>query len=215
MDDAKPVARTNKFGDNRWIDLHELFVAEAKDKEADVLFIGDDHIALLEQSEIFKELFAPLHCLCFGALGDRTSNLLWRIENGELDNITPKVIVVSIGGFNYGSSSAEILSAIHTIAQLISAKQPSANIFVMKLLPCGKMPNPWRDTAREVNDGLEATLSTLSNVKAIDSDPSLVGSDGSVDHHDMFDFAHLTQLGYRKTFEMVHVAVTGALNPEQ
>lgn len=41
--------------------------------------------------QIYKEQFAPVHSLCFGLLGDTTANLLWRIENGELNTIKPKV----------------------------------------------------------------------------------------------------------------------------
>lgn len=35
--------------------------------------------------------FAPLNSLNFGIGGDCTEHVLWRIENGELDNINPKV----------------------------------------------------------------------------------------------------------------------------
>jgi len=36
-------------------------------------------------------MFEPLHCLNFGVGGDQTHNVLWRIQNGELDGIEPKV----------------------------------------------------------------------------------------------------------------------------
>ena len=35
--------------------------------------------------------FAPLNSLNFGIGGDCTEHVLWRIENGELDGINPKV----------------------------------------------------------------------------------------------------------------------------
>lgn len=70
---------------------HERFLAEVKEKEPEVVFIGDSHIALLEQSDVFKEFFAPMHALCLGIRGDTTSNVLWRIQNGELEVIKPKV----------------------------------------------------------------------------------------------------------------------------
>jgi len=35
--------------------------------------------------------FAPLSSLNFGIGGDCTEHVLWRIENGELDAINPKV----------------------------------------------------------------------------------------------------------------------------
>ena len=39
-------------------------------------------------------MFVPLHCLNFGIGGDRTEHVLWRLQNGELENLTPKVRVI-------------------------------------------------------------------------------------------------------------------------
>lgn len=60
-------------------------------KEPDVLFVGDSLIERLQYSIVWSEFFEPLHCLNFGIGGDTTQNVLWRLENGEIDNIKPKV----------------------------------------------------------------------------------------------------------------------------
>ena len=36
-------------------------------------------------------MFVPLHCLNFGIGSDQTQHVLWRVQNGELDNFQPKV----------------------------------------------------------------------------------------------------------------------------
>lgn len=41
--------------------------------------------------QIWRELFSPLHALNFGIGGDSTQHVLWRLENGELEHIRPKV----------------------------------------------------------------------------------------------------------------------------
>lgn len=41
--------------------------------------------------QIWRQLFSPLHALNFGVGGDATQHVLWRLSNGELDNISPKV----------------------------------------------------------------------------------------------------------------------------
>lgn len=38
-----------------------------------------------------------MHCLCFGAIGDRITNLLWRLNNNILEGLDPKVIWHFIG----------------------------------------------------------------------------------------------------------------------
>lgn len=40
---------------------------------------------------MWEKLFAPLHCLNLGIAEDETQNVLWRIENGEIDSTDPKV----------------------------------------------------------------------------------------------------------------------------
>lgn len=48
-------------------------------------------MAHLKQRPMWNDLFEPLHSLNFGVSGDTTQNVLWRIKNGALDNIKPKV----------------------------------------------------------------------------------------------------------------------------
>ena len=40
--------------------------------------------------QIWDKMFVPLHCLNFGIGSDQTQHVLWRVQNGELDNFSPK-----------------------------------------------------------------------------------------------------------------------------
>lgn len=114
---------------------HNRFVSDSKDKEPDVLFVGDSLIQLMHQFgvyhiifvyitnlqyvtlchvllnitcvqssdaficlQIWRQLFSPLHALNFGVGGDATQHVLWRLTNGELDNISPKVLNTAKNG---------------------------------------------------------------------------------------------------------------------
>ena len=68
---------------------------ETKEREPEVLFVGDSLIAHLLYTDLWETVFEPLHPLNFGIGGDQTQHVLWRLENGELDNIKPKVISIS------------------------------------------------------------------------------------------------------------------------
>lgn len=70
---------------------HNRFLTETKDREPDVVILGDSIMSQMEQRNIWKEVFAPMHTLNFSIIGDEIQNILWRIHNGELDNIKPKV----------------------------------------------------------------------------------------------------------------------------
>ncbi|XP_027298414.1 platelet-activating factor acetylhydrolase IB subunit beta isoform X2 [Cricetulus griseus] len=89
---AIPHAAEDIQGDDRWMSQHNCFVLDCKDKEPDVLFVGDSMVQLMQQYEIWRELFSPLHALNFGIGGDTTRHVLWRLKNGELENIKPKVM---------------------------------------------------------------------------------------------------------------------------
>jgi len=211
---AKPQPQEDLDGDGRWMSIHDRFLAEVKEKEPEVVFIGDSHIALLEHTEVYKEFFAPLHGLCLGVRGDTTSNVLWRIQNGELEVIKPKVVVLLIGTNNRGQTPEQILGGIRAIVDHILKKQPQAALFVAKIPPRGEKPNPKRELLAKVNAGLANTLADVPNCRILDIDPGFVGADGMIDHRDMYDFLHLTPQGYRKAFEIVHIAVTSVLNPD-
>lgn len=58
-----------------------------------MIFIGDSIIQALQHTDVWNELFVPLHCLNFGIHRDRVENVLWRIQNGELENVKPKVFI--------------------------------------------------------------------------------------------------------------------------
>src|SRR5689334_9616611 len=79
---------------------HDKFVEIAKRGGVDVLFLGDsitdawggEGHGKSEGSKIFEEEFVPLKAANFGIGGDRTQHVLWRLQNGELDDIQPKVV---------------------------------------------------------------------------------------------------------------------------
>uniref|UniRef100_A0A0L8GP47 SGNH hydrolase-type esterase domain-containing protein n=1 Tax=Octopus bimaculoides TaxID=37653 RepID=A0A0L8GP47_OCTBM len=76
-------------------------------------------------------MFEPLHSLNFSIGGDQTQNLLWRICNGELNDIQPKIIVILVGTNNHDHTAEEVCEGIMKIAQTIAEKQPQSNIIVM------------------------------------------------------------------------------------
>ena len=67
-------------------------MADAKEKEPEVVFIGDSLIAYMQYTEMWDTLFGPMHALNFGIGGERTEHVLWRCINGEMDNMKPKVL---------------------------------------------------------------------------------------------------------------------------
>ena len=71
---------------------HQRFCSDAREQEPDVLWVGDSIIQNLVNSGIWERIFCQMHSLNFGIGGDRTEHLLWRLQNGELEGLAPKVM---------------------------------------------------------------------------------------------------------------------------
>jgi len=203
---CNPVPMEDVQGDNRWMDMHLRFVAEAKEAEPDVLWIGDSIIQNLVNSNIWERSFCQMHSCNFGIAGDRTETLLWRLQEGELDGLAPKVIVLHIGTNNHGENAEDITEGIRTILCLIRDKQPQAYLILTTLLPRGHQPNPLRERNAGVNNLLGDLLKGNSRAQLVhlDPEPGFVRADGTISHHDLYDYLHLTQKGYDRAFEPVN-----------
>ncbi|XP_066515218.1 platelet-activating factor acetylhydrolase IB subunit beta [Hoplias malabaricus] len=201
---AEAVPVQDVQGDGRWISQHNRFVQECKDAEPDVLFVGDSMVQLMQQYEVWRELFSPLHALNFGVGGDTTCNVLWRLQNGELENIRPRVVVLWVGTNNHEHSAEQVAGGIVTIVQVLHTRLPKAKIVVLGLLPRGEFPNPLRDKNSAVNNYLRSSLPRLGFVQFLDVGSSFVHSDGTISCRDMFDFLHLTASGYGAVATPLH-----------
>ncbi|KAJ8289834.1 hypothetical protein GJAV_G00005870 [Gymnothorax javanicus] len=212
---ATPAPCLDTQGDGRWMSMHHRFISDSKDKEPEVLFVGDSLVQLLHQFEIWRELFSPLHSLNFGVGGDATQHVLWRLANGELDHISPKVVVVWVGTNNHGHTPEEICGGITAIVRVIKEKLPCAHTLVLSVLPRGKDHNPLREKNAKVNQLVQQALSTLPRASYLNVDPGFVHSDGSISHQDMYDYLHLTLHGYQAVCRPLHTAIKALLESSE
>ncbi|KAG8226370.1 hypothetical protein J437_LFUL007728 [Ladona fulva] len=213
---STPAQPEDIQGDGRWMSMHKRFVAETKEKEPEILFIGDSLVTHLSHTNAWSRWFAPMHALCFGMGGDQTQHVLWRVLNGELDGISPKIVVVFVGTNNHGHTPGQISEGILEIVKVIRQKQPQAQVVVCSLLPRGQFPNHLRDRNTRVNQILKEKISELSNCHLVDSSEGFVQpQDGSISHLDMYDYLHLTEAGYAKAFAPVNTILRRLLGYEE
>jgi lysophospholipase L1-like esterase len=134
----QPSARTDK---NSQI-AHQQLLAKRKQGRIDVYFEGDsitrrwgatDYPQLLEN---WKQNFFGWNAADFGWGADRVENILWRLENGELDDVNPKVIVLLAGTNNVvDTAAADITRGLTAILRVMQAKAPNAVIILMGIFP--------------------------------------------------------------------------------
>ncbi|KAK9497676.1 hypothetical protein O3M35_004360 [Rhynocoris fuscipes] len=204
-------------GDGRWMSQHKCNIRQTKEREPDVLLIGDSIIHHLSLRPIWADLFEPLHCLNFGIPGDTTQNVLWRISHGEIDNINPKVVVVLVGTNNTARNDQpeHIADALLEIVKSIRARLTQSYIVLIELLPRGEYPNVLRESNTAVNNLLRKKVCGFEKLETISLSKGLIDGNGRISQHDMPDFLHLSEGGYRKTFTPLYELVSQLLNNEE
>jgi len=122
---------------------HRELLAKSKQGRIDVYFEGDsitrrwgatDYPELLAN---WKRNFFGWNAADFGWGADKIENILWRLENGELDGVNPKVIVLLAGTNNVGNQDppAGIIRGLGAVVQLIQSKAPVATIILTAIFP--------------------------------------------------------------------------------
>jgi len=134
----QPVARTDK---NSQI-AHEQLLAKRKQGRIDVYFEGDsitrrwgatDYPQLLEN---WKKNFFGWNAADFGWGADRVENILWRLENVELDDVNPRVIVLLAGTNNVvDAKAADVTKGLASVLRVMRAKAPDAVVILMGIFP--------------------------------------------------------------------------------
>ena len=118
--------------------------------------------------------------LDFGA--DRVQQVLWRIDHGELDGLSPKRVVLMIGANHVlggGESPDAVVAGIRACLQRIRSKTPNAQITLMGILPCrNPATHPDRALVIKINERL-AALAQEAKVDFLD----LVGKFLDKKHH--------------------------------
>ena len=184
--------------DAGWLKRHEGFVAQAKQGGIDILFVGDSITDGWRNRQLWKDRYVPLKAADFGISGDRTEHVLWRLRNGELDGIKPKVVVLMIGTNNTGRNSApEIVEGITAIIKEIRTDLPETKILLLGVFPRDAQPNtPNRAKIKEINSRI-ANLYDEKQVKYLDIGDKFLESDGTMSKEIMPDFLHPNDKGYQ------------------
>jgi serine/threonine protein kinase/lysophospholipase L1-like esterase len=219
---ATPSPRLDEKGDpdKSWMKRHEDFVAIANKGEVGVLFLGDSITDGWRNfnpknkaggKNVWEKTFAPLRAANFGIGGDLTQHVLWRIQNGELDGIKPKVAVLMIGTNNTGSDSTEqIADGVTAIVTNLQHKSPHTKVLVLAVFPRGKeIPNNGNTKIIEINK-LIAKLDDGKNVKYLDIGAKFM-KDGRIPAEIMHDYLHLTEEGYQIWADAITPTLTGML----
>lgn len=200
--------------DEKWKMRHDKFVDIAKKGNVDVLFLGDSitdawggegHPATAAGSKIFAKEFEPLKAANFGIGGDRTQHVLWRIQNGELDGIQPKVVMLMIGTNNSNgndNTAEEIADGVTGIILEIRKRSANTKVLLLAIFPRHNKKTEEENKAQadkinKVNDTIRKLDDGGRGVKFLDIGDKFKSGDGTIPKEIMPDQLHLSAKGYQ------------------
>ncbi len=182
---------------------HQSIVKNCKSPGLNVVFIGDSithGFQFADGVKVWQEYCSPMVSFSFAVPGDKTENVLWRItEGGELDGISPKVIVILIGINNlYASpdSAEDVAKGITTIVNCAKAKLPDTKILLLGIFPCFNVTHIGTVKAQAAN----AIISKLHDGKQVfflDIGDRFIEPDKTISKEKLKDGLHPSEKGYR------------------
>lgn len=192
-----------------WMPRHNEKLNEEGREKAEILLIGDSITHGWENAgkDVWSESFGDYVTYNIGYSGDRTENVLWRFEHGEIDGINPKVAVLMIGTNNTGhrQDPAECTAeGIRQIVNRINEKLPDTHLLLLAIFPRGETPNhELRILNEEINSRIQ-NLGGLDRVTFLNLNHHFLTDEGILAEEIMPDMLHPNETGYRIWADALH-----------
>jgi lysophospholipase L1-like esterase len=204
---------------------YEQLVAKAQAGGIDLYFLGDSIIRRWgctdpqwsKMMANWKANFFGWNAANFGWGADRIQNILWRIQNGELDGVNPKVIVILAGTNNVGNQPGDdekvndILNGFRALIDTCRAKAPEAKIVLTAIFPRNDHPEVLPEI-RKINDEL-SKLADGQMVFYVNVNDQFANSDGILFDGMTVDKLHPTVKGYQVWADGLRPLLTKFLGP--
>jgi lysophospholipase L1-like esterase len=169
---------------------HQQMVQKARKGGIDLYFVGDSITRRWGASDVqyrpllenWKTNFYGWNAANFGWGGDRVENIIWRMQNGELDGVRPKLVVVLAGINNVGTDPGgpgkveDITEGLRALLGVFQAKAPNATVVLTAIFPrndnMAVIP-----VIRQINRNL-ARMADGKRVRYLDINDKLADKDG-------------------------------------
>ncbi len=219
---ARPADQPVMRGDRNSHLAHTELLAKARAGGISVYFLGDsitrrwggtDYPDFLTH---WRQSFHGWNAANFGWGADSTQHMLWRLQNGELDGVHPKVIVLLAGTNNVGKEPgddakiADVTRGITALVNLCREKAPGAVIILMGILP--RNDGPVVPTIDRINANLEK-LADGKTVRYLNINDRLADASGKLFAGVTVDQLHLSLKGYQIWAEALKPVFTELLGP--
>lgn len=205
----KPVPRGDA-PDSWWMKRHQAMNDRVADGNVDLIFIGDSITQAWETAgkEVWKQHYGDRNAVNLGISGDRTQHVLWRLENGNIKGISPKLAVIMIGTNNSGRDQPkQTAQGVTRIVQKLRQELPETKVLLLAVFPRGARPD---DAKRKDNDEVNEIISKLHDsemVHYLDIADAFLDDEGRLSKEVMPDLLHLNAASYQKWADAIEPSV--------
>lgn len=200
-----PVTQNRDKANHNWATRHQQVIDQIKKNPPEIVMIdhsitqywvGQTVAPIVRSPEGWTQAFDDRVVANLGFGWDRTENVLWRIENGELDGIKPKTIILAIGTNNLDfDTPEEILAGIDTVCRKIHEKVPDTRIVLLGILP-RKDQAKLKADLDTVNHLLQIRLHPRPYIDVLDLGNKFRNADGSFNAKLFTEGLHPNPAGY-------------------
>ena len=200
-----PVTQNRDWRVYDWTTRHREASALMRTRRPDIVMLGDSITHFWGGEPVggrrtgveeWDRFFAGRSVVNLGYGWDRTENVLWRLEHGEFEGVTPRVVVLMVGTNNITLNTPdEIAAGVEAICASIHQRSPATKILLLAIFPRGQKPDATRAKVDDVNR-LVAKLDTRDYVTFLDIGAKFLEPDGSISPDVMYDYLHPTPKGY-------------------
>ena len=173
------------FGGDSWLKIHEGLVktVQANPGPVDVLLVGDS--ITIQWGASWAKQFPDRKAANIGIGGDKTQNVLWRLDHGGVDGLQPKTIVLMIGNnnmfFTPETGVAAAAKRVEACARNLREKFPDADLIVAKILPCHAPKSRFYEDILLTNAEIDKlNLGADPKIRVLDLTADFLNPDGTI-----------------------------------
>ncbi|MEP1448611.1 MAG: putative glycoside hydrolase [Paraglaciecola sp.] len=196
-----PATLNESWSVDWWLPRHKEKLAK-RSQEVELLMIGDSITHGWEDKgkTVWDKEFSDINTINLGFGGDRTENVLWRLEHGAIDNIAPKLAVIMIGTNNTGhrlDPPEEIYQGIDAIVEKIQQKLPKTKIVIFSIFPRSAQANDKLRINNNQSNQLLGKLKDKYPLEVLNINQDFLDAKGNLSTEIMPDLLHPNEQGYQ------------------
>lgn len=197
-----------------WMPRHKSKLEELKkQKKIDLLFVGDSITHGFEGGgqQVWEKYYEPRNAFNIGFSGDRTEHVIWRLQNGAVKGISPKLCVIMIGTNNTGhrkDKPEHTAAGIKKIIEELQNRIKGTKILLLAIFPRDEKPG---GVHRKINDGVNVIIKGFAdskkNIHYLDIAEKFLDKNGVLPKSIMPDLLHPNAKGYEIWAESIDAKI--------